>query len=127
MKIDPNTGVWTYGPDDPEFYQQFNVQMIQGKAYPWQVGRPADIQGMNAALAAEGRSPAPVASEVEVAQAADPNGPGNNEGGSDFANIAKVLGFVGGGAGLLNSLGGGVAGADAACHRADCDCTEYAE
>ena len=54
-----------------------------------------------------------IANQQDLADLADPNGPGNGEGGSDFANIMKALAFVGGGAALTGALGAGAAGASA--------------
>lgn len=103
--IDQLTGQPLENGQPPGFYQRFNVQIINGKAYPWQAGQPADVAGMNAALAAQGQQPIEPASNQEVAQVADPNGPGNGEGGSDIGNILAGLSFVVGGSALAGALG----------------------
>lgn len=51
-----------------------------------------------------------VASQQDIANVSDPHGPGNGEGGSDWANILKGVAFVGGGAALTGALGGAAAG-----------------
>lgn len=47
-----------------------------------------------------------IATPQDLADLADPHGPGNGEGGSDLANIAGVLAFTVGGAYAVNSFNG---------------------
>lgn len=55
-----------------------------------------------------------IATPQDIARINDPNDPENNQGGSDLANIAGVLGFVGGGAALTGGLGGLLGGGGSA-------------